>query len=439
MQTIVYSTHLCSQRNSCEKLSCKNYEAVFGNNANKKIGEHLPVDLVIEILCRLPIKSLTVFKCVSKSWNKLISDVCLPRISADICVLNLYRGKYRRLHDSYHFSEKSPELNYVGSIPKDDDDNTRYCQVDCCNGLSLYQAVSVCRYVVVSLATNQCFSIPEPLEVSGQSFAAIVFDPVKSNDYKIVLPCPRIDSPMVDIFSSEYGKWVRHKVPGNWVKHLLVPGSDNPKHRWIKWAKKAVYLNGMLYILTLKKKMCLVQFDLKSATVSAQVIKVPCSGGPSGLIGHSKGVLYYTNYDKKCRLLMWQFDHHNTTGSVWILKYCIRMNDMLGKNQATLPTMKVFDRWPDRLFEPFGIHPFLDIIFLGLQGRVYSYHLESQKCEIVWWPDRCMSWRDDVVYPFSYSYVNVKDFRKPDQLITIMDAIMANVSGDDTIDQRGND
>lgn len=112
---------------------------------------------------------------------------------------------------------------------------------------------------------------------------------------------------------------------------------------------------------------------------------------------------------------MWQFDDHTATGSIWILKHCICIDDMLAKNQAILHTMKSVNSKPGRLFEPFGIHPFLDIIFLGLQGRVYSYHLESHKCEIVWWPDRCMSWRDDFVYPFSYSYVNVNDFHKPDR------------------------
>ncbi|KAI3945810.1 hypothetical protein MKW98_023084 [Papaver atlanticum] len=247
-----------------------------------------------------------------------------------------------------------PELNYVGSIPKDKDDVARYCQIDCCNGLSLYKAVSICRYVVVNLATNHCFSIPEPLEAAKQNFAAIVFDPVRSNDYKIVQPCPRIDSPMLDVFSSEFGKWVRHKVPGNWVKHLLVGGSDNPKHRWIKWAKKVVYLDGMLYILILNKKRCLVQFDLKSASLSAQVIEVPSRAGRSGLIGHSKGVLYYTNYDKEYRLCMWQFDDHTATGNIWILKHCICIDDMLDKNQAILHTMKSVNSKPGRLFEPFA-------------------------------------------------------------------------------------
>jgi len=39
----------------------------------------LPFELITEILCRLPVKSLVKFKCVCKPWNSLISDCKFAR------------------------------------------------------------------------------------------------------------------------------------------------------------------------------------------------------------------------------------------------------------------------------------------------------------------------------------------------------------------------
>ncbi|CAK8574254.1 unnamed protein product [Lathyrus sativus] len=67
---------------------------------------HLPFDLVTEILCRLPVKHLVPLRCVSKSWNSLIS--------AD----SKFAKKHLRLstssHDRHHLiltpTHSSPEF-----------------------------------------------------------------------------------------------------------------------------------------------------------------------------------------------------------------------------------------------------------------------------------------------------------------------------------------
>ncbi|KAI3916286.1 hypothetical protein MKW98_004727 [Papaver atlanticum] len=130
---------------------------------------------------------------------------------------------------------------------------------------------------------------------------------------------------------------------------------------------------------------------------------------------------------------MWQFDYHSTTGNFWILKHCICINDLLDKNQAILHTMNLGNHQLGCLFEPYGIHPLSDIIFLALQDRIYTYHLGSQKSELVWKPARTLSWRSDFIYPSLYSYINVKDFRKADCPYLSF----KQVSDDGTVDPRG--
>ncbi|KAK2406996.1 F-box/kelch-repeat protein [Trifolium repens] len=49
--------------------------SVINNQLSPSLAsvDHIPFDLVEEILCRLPVKFLLQLRCVCKSWNSLIS------------------------------------------------------------------------------------------------------------------------------------------------------------------------------------------------------------------------------------------------------------------------------------------------------------------------------------------------------------------------------
>ena len=45
-------------------------------------------ELLVEILCRLPVRSVCRFKCLSRSWRKLISDPDYRKKLPQTMVLN---------------------------------------------------------------------------------------------------------------------------------------------------------------------------------------------------------------------------------------------------------------------------------------------------------------------------------------------------------------
>ncbi|KAH7550577.1 hypothetical protein JRO89_XS13G0224600 [Xanthoceras sorbifolium] len=168
-----------------------------------------------------------MFKCVIRSWNSLISNVCILRIS---CMPFPDSGFFCK------FSPDEPRMEYVSysdEVITDNNVNSNafvesyfsllpskyspYHLVDCCNGIILLVSVSVCHYYLCNPAIKQCVAIPK-----------------------------------VHAHSTLY-----------FVEPHVVYG--------LGWINHSVYLDGMLYNLT-KSKHLLV-FDLKSLT--ARAIELP--------------------------------------------------------------------------------------------------------------------------------------------------------------------
>ncbi|GMN41041.1 hypothetical protein TIFTF001_010269 [Ficus carica] len=183
-------------------------------------------DLLIEILLRLPIKSLLKFKSVCKHWLSLISDpnFSLRRNSIPVPVSGIFFSRSSRnvarisefdfVNLNLTDSSKSP----FRSLPFADDSHSGAGIGQSCNGLLLCYSIRVLKQrdiFVFNPTTKQCTKLPSISQfrdgalqqVSGLSLA---FDPSNSPHYKVVCvwnSYSESNQHRIEIYSSETRQW----------------------------------------------------------------------------------------------------------------------------------------------------------------------------------------------------------------------------------------
>ncbi|KAF8669282.1 hypothetical protein HU200_051616 [Digitaria exilis] len=242
---------------------------------------YLPQDLVVEILSRLPAKSLCRVKCVSRSWRALISD------PAHRCRLaqTLSGFFFRRCRPD---KTTPPPLGFAGldaSPPPLDDPSLSFLPsswskiwklLDSCNGLLLLRCSSQPSagsatgssppppfYVVCNPATGDWVALPQPSVEPGRygttrtCSASLGFDPAVSSHFHVFQLVEKEGNHRisyhhgmeeVEIYSSQTGAWTSSK--NDWA------GSG-----WPRFAGHTVYFNGFQHFTT--RDGVLVLVDVK--------------------------------------------------------------------------------------------------------------------------------------------------------------------------------
>ncbi|XP_048550948.1 putative F-box protein At2g16220 [Triticum urartu] len=211
-------------------------------------------DLILEILSRLPARSVHRFKCVSILWRDLIADPTnrkkMPQTLAGFLYTSFNGSGYR-----HHFaSVSSGTAPFDLSLPylqlnkyKD------MAQVDTCNGHVLYRgctkkaapwdwAEDDCRFVVCNPATGKWLELP--LKPSAPAIryshtAALAFDPRVSSHFHVVhFEEDYVANYMtgVSIYSSRTGAWSR----GDSGMVEKVP---------LYFRSKCVFVGGIMYVI----------------------------------------------------------------------------------------------------------------------------------------------------------------------------------------------
>lgn len=173
---------------SCEELI---------DSSNDAMGSHFPEEIIMDILIRLPVRSLLRFRCVSKFWKTLIST---PEFKME----HLNHAKNSQNSQKILISRRCPKDNsmlyYCCSLslvhPVEDalgfPSNHRPCQyliLSCCNSLALLWVQG--EHLLWNPSTNESIVLPNPNPNPNPEFSPSYFkygfgyDSI-SVDYKIL-------------------------------------------------------------------------------------------------------------------------------------------------------------------------------------------------------------------------------------------------------------
>ncbi|XP_010939044.1 F-box protein At5g49610 [Elaeis guineensis] len=325
-------------------------------------------DLVAEILSHLPTKSFFRFQCVSKSWFALSSDPCyhnkFPRAPCGVFI-NVPVGRFGPPHGG------RIGVQYI-SLSNNGDDlvidtalsflrNIHNMEViSSCNGLLLCRSWvpqggrelrTFCRSwaYVCNPATREWVMVPKGNDRYRFQYLALGFDPRISRHYHVL----RVDFqeiPRFMIFSTKTNEWVVSEVSDAKEYH-------NPQATFFHEIFYAT--NGLNQVLGI---------DLEGRV--CRRIELPVSDGIECL-GHSGGYLHYMLQGKD-EIKVWMLTDYCHVE--WVLKHCISIRAMLQKHG--IPETKSI-----RILE---FHPNVDVVFLLINPKIFSYHLSGGRLEEVY-------------------------------------------------------
>ncbi|CAL4911351.1 unnamed protein product [Urochloa decumbens] len=317
---------------------------------------YLPDDLLVEILTRLPAKSLCRFKSVSRTWRDLISNPANRfRFAQTLSGLFFFHPDHRARPPWRFCGFSSPERD--GGLSTVDTalsflPSTSYSEMellDSCNGLLLLRCSCSSRsrhgrrrtrtttstrfYVVCNPATKSWVVLPQPSYAPGESRAwckntcnaALGFDPAVSPHFHVFQLVQHDDQcydyvEAVDIYSSDTGRWALWK--SRWSEHYMN----------IYFAKQMTYLNGVMHLATIYDN-AVASVDVKGQSWKVTPAPLRVKDG-CGRIAQSQGRLLFVHHDYPGDALAIYVlddneDQQSSSKEEWTLKRRISMADLL--------------------------------------------------------------------------------------------------------------
>ncbi|KAA8541520.1 hypothetical protein F0562_022672 [Nyssa sinensis] len=292
-------------------------------------------DVFIEILIRLPIKSLLKCKCVCKWWRHLISDPFFirkyslrnphHRVSGfylqKFLLLQLYSELKFIAFDGQNEAAPQPSLSFI-------EDERGVCIQHSCNGLLICSSFRCHEedriYYICKPTTKQYFPLPR-VECKTVICINIAFDPNKSPNYSMICICDSKVSAyhrQIKIYNSDTGSW---RVSGN----PFFASDDMLFNRGVFW-------NGALHWVG--RGDLSLRFDVEREVLVRMPMPPIHEGWVErrlGYFGESGGHLYLIEiYGPNTAA----FDvmEMNRDYSGWFVKYHVNLNEVAGEYPAML-------------------------------------------------------------------------------------------------------
>uniref|UniRef100_A0A0D9VWY1 F-box domain-containing protein n=1 Tax=Leersia perrieri TaxID=77586 RepID=A0A0D9VWY1_9ORYZ len=294
----------------------------------------LPEDLLAEILCRLPPRSLAASQCVCKEWRsrRLLRADLLPLSLAGLFI------HYNDLRFPDFFSRPSLTPTISGKfdfLPVEEELHSIYAITDHCNGLLMLPNV------VVNPVTRRWTHLPPlPFAKLDEGFFEeqfIVFDPTLSSHYDVFnIPFVSIRQYVVNRMDPvlKESEWppsplvlrVFSSMTGRWEERPFIRKGDaagtvaDAQNRWRGGNRYGnVYWRGALYVNT----NCTMRISLSDGKY--QVIQHPViytsDRRPNVFIGKSeKGVYLASIGGIDCCLSIWVLNE-SCGHFEWVLKH----------------------------------------------------------------------------------------------------------------------
>uniref|UniRef100_A0A0D9WEH3 F-box domain-containing protein n=1 Tax=Leersia perrieri TaxID=77586 RepID=A0A0D9WEH3_9ORYZ len=286
-------------------------------------------DLLVEILSRVPYKTLIRSKCVSRRWRRVISHPDnrrrLPRYRLHNTIAGIFYYSNHELQFYGLPGEPSPLIDAsFPFLPKCE----RLKLIDSCNGFLLclcskFTDPKKFNYAVCNPATKKWAALPDSTGCLRRPHLG--FDPAVSSHFYVFelvvnwlenIFCGKSQCSGLRIYSSNTGVW-SDKIDSGWGVEVKINGE-----------LKSVFFNGMLHVVAMESSVVAV-VDVQGK--NWRTIPLPHKEGShpqENFIGLSQGLLCFVTTEKYdgSKLSVWVLDVYFR--DQWTLHHIVSCMDL---------------------------------------------------------------------------------------------------------------